>query len=75
MVCLISGIYACRNYCLYFNILAGTPPANTKGGMSLETTEPAAIIECSPILTLRVITEFAPIQTPLSTVILPPVCP
>ena len=57
------GIY------FFLIILAGTPPAITLEGMSLVTTEPAAIIDPFPIVVPAVNTEPAPIHTSSSMII------
>ena len=43
--------------------LAGFPPAIAKSGMDLETTEPACIMQPSPILTPGRMVTFIPIHT------------
>ena len=52
-----------------FKILAGFPATMTFSGTSFVTTDPAAIIELSPILTPGKMTQLPPIQKSFPIVI------
>ena len=60
-VCMLYGIFRSRYSSTEHSILAGFPPTTIPSGTDLVTTEPAATIAPSPIVTPGIICACAPI--------------